>query len=304
MFSLSFLQLAAALIISEKVLWSLIPLSFVAQSRATYAPLVFGLLFIISVWTYKKGDKNHKQWLLLSAGFLVFMILYFIAPGNYVRLGSPSYEFDQWHYEYWKGLKNLFISYNLAKVDTIALSLLVIVPAVLDSGAKLRPDKKWVYAVPVLLYGIFGVGHELLFVTLTGYCEWTRVLSLHVFLFYCMVLIYGFWLLSGVAIKVGKFNILTGTVASFALVMSLYDGYPNKVEKAEIFADEYDHRLEEILAFSGGEGDTLVVKPIAYSGILYFADLPTEADHWHNHDFKQAYNLKFEVVTSPVQHLP
>jgi len=210
MFSLSFLQLAAALILSDRVLWALIPLSFVAQSRATYAPLVFGLLFIISVWTCKRGDKKCKQWALLSVGFLIFMALYFIAPGNYVRLGSPSYEFDQWLYEYWKGVRNLFVTYNLSKVDTILLSLLVIIPAVLDREAGLQPIKKWVYAIPLILYGIFGIGHELLFVTLTGYCEWTRVLSLHVFLFYSMVLIYGFWFLPKLVVKAGRFKVASG----------------------------------------------------------------------------------------------
>jgi hypothetical protein len=93
-------------------------------------------------------------------------------------------------------------------------------------------------------------------------------------------------------------------LASVALIVSLYEDFSQKVQKAEIFANQYDDRLTEILDFKGTEGDTLIVEPIIYSGILYFADLPAEADHWHNHDFKHAHNLKFEVITSSTHNLP
>lgn len=292
---LIFAQLGLAALINQRIVLAALPFAFVMQSRATYAVLIFGLLFLVSV--YNMWNKNRRlEWAVFISVCLCFLLIYLLAPGNYVRMtehgNSTAFLLSQFKV----GLHNLFFSYNVAKLDRVGLSLLGLLAYLSSRGIFSKPRQAWHWTVPLFLYVSFALAHAALFVFITGYHEWTRVLSMHAFLFLVMCLVYWLWAEPRLTrpISVGKAYI--GYASCLALVIYLFSGFGRERNEAQLFREQYDQRLERILSHKGIQNDTLYVKPIHYKGKLYFEDFSHDPDHWINKDFRKAYGLPFKIA--------
>ena len=123
-------MLGVAAIFRDKLLLAVVPMAFVMQSRATYAVLIFGFIVLVTAINWWAKTENKKQWLVLSVFLFLFLAIYFIAPGNYVRLtehgNSSSFLVSQFQI----GLQNLFVSYNIAKMDRVLLGWVAVLPLI------------------------------------------------------------------------------------------------------------------------------------------------------------------------------
>lgn len=292
---LIFLQLGTAALLKNKFWWAIAALAFVMQSRATYAVLGFGFIVLLTMLFWWKKAENRKQWLLLSAFLLLFLALYLIAPGNYVRLKEHGNAFPFLITQFKIGLQNLFVSYNIAKMDRVLLALLAVLPWVGFQGNIPRPKQVWQWGTPAVLYVGFAIAHEALFVYITGWREWTRVLSLHSFLFLSMVVVYGFWVFSFVSVSWKKYMQAASLIGVVGLFFHLFIGFGNELQMGKEFKTSYDARMISILEHKS-IGDTLYIEPINYNGILYFEDFSEDPNHWINKDFAKAYKLDFKVA--------
>jgi len=292
---LIFLQLGIAALLANRFWLAIAALAFVMQSRATYAVLIFGFIVLLTIFNWWQKAENRKQWLLLSAFLFLFLALYLIAPGNYVRLKEHGNSLPFLVTQFKIGLQNLFVSYNIAKMDRVLLGLLAVLPWVGFQQKIVRPKQLWQWAIPAVLYVGFAIAHEALFVYVTGWREWTRVLSLHSFLFLSMMFIYGFWVFSFVPVSWKKSLQLASFIGIGGLLFQLFNGFSHQLEMGKELKTNYDSRMVSILDHQGIE-DTLYIRPMDYTGILYFNDFSEDPDHWINYDFRKAYNLDFKVA--------
>lgn len=290
-----FMMLGMAAIIRGNLLLAILPMAVVMQSRATYAALTFGFLFLLFLIMWFRKEQGRSKWLTLTAFSLLFLILYLIAPGNYVRLTEHGNSTPFLTTQFQVGLRNLFVSFNIAKMDRVVLGLAAVLPIVGASITIPRPKHNWMLAIPAFVYLFFVLVHEALFVFITGYHEWERVLSLHSFLFLSITWIYAFWAFGlvpeGLRTKLRPFAL----IGMFGLVFNLFHGFQNELKMAQELKEKYDVRLEAILHHDVA-GDTLYVNPMNYEGILYFNGFSTDPDHWVNKDFAKAYGLDHKVA--------
>lgn len=294
---LIFIQLGVAALIQNRILLAVIPFAFVMQSRATYAVLIFGLLFLISAYQIIKKNRI-KDWSIFIAATLGFLIIYLAAPGNYTRLTEHGNSVSFMISQFKTGLINQFVSYNAAKLDRVVLGLIAMFGLVGNVEFTKEKLPKTALLIPFSLYLLFVISHKLLFVLITGYCEWTRVLSLHSFLFLTMSVAYGFWAFGLIPKSLYKWSLVTTALAVLALFVRVGIGLPSEILAASQFTEQYDQRMKLITSYTG-EGDTLFVQPIDYSGRLYFEDFSEDPDNWINKDFRKAYNLPFKVAVKP-----
>ena len=294
LYPLIFLMLGFAAVLRKRFWWAIAALAFVMQSRATYAVLIFGFVVLLTMFYWWKKEENRKQWVLLSAFLFLFLALYLIAPGNYVRTEEQGGNFSVVQFK--MGLRNLFISFNIAKIDRVLLGLLAVLPWAGFRQKKPKPKQLWQWAIPFVLYVGFAIVHETLFVSITGCREWERVLSLHSFLFLSMMFVYGFWIFSFVPASWKKTIQFASVIGIVGLLFKLYTGFGYQLEMGKELKINYDARMVSITNYEG-IGDTLYVKPLVYKGILYFEDFSENPDWWINYDFQKANELNFKVAT-------
>ncbi len=292
---LIFLQLGTASLLRGKFWWSIAAFAFVMQSRATYAVVVFGFIVLLSIFNWWQKEENRKQWVLLSAFLLLFLVLYLIAPGNYVRLKEHGNAVPFLITQFKIGIKNLFVSYNIAKLNSVFLGCLAVFPWVVYQQGPSISRQLWQWAIPAILYAGFAIVHETLFVYITGYREWTRVLSLHSFLFLSTMFIYGFWSFSYVPVSWKKKLQYASIIGIGGLLFQFFNDFGHQLEIGKELKTKYDARMAYILDYRG-VADTLYVQPMNYEGILYFEDFSEDPDNWINKDFVKAYNLDFKVA--------
>ena len=296
---LIFLQLGTAALLVNRFWLAIIPFAFVMQSRATYAVLIFGFLWLLAIFNWWKKSENRRQWMFLLIFLLVFLAIYLVAPGNYVRVVEQgidtSISFTFLLTQFRIGLQNLLVSYNIAKMDRVLLGLMAVLPIVGLSASVPRPKEAWFWLIPVVLYLGFAIAHETLFVYITGYREWTRVLSLHSFLFLSTMFIYGFWSFSYVPVSWKKNLQYASIIAIGGLLFQFFNDFGHQLEIGKELKTKYDARMAYILDYRG-VADTFYVQPMNYEGILYFEDFSEDPDNWINKDFVKAYNLDFKVA--------
>jgi hypothetical protein len=299
---LIFLQLGTAALLRNKFWWATAALAFVMQSRATYAVLIFGFIVLLTIFNWWKRAENRKQWLLLSIFLFSFLLLYLIAPGNYIRLNDSHHpSLIRFIAQFKNGLHNLFVSFNIAKMDRVLFALLAVLPWVGLCKRVPRPQQLWQWTVPSILYLGFAIAHEILFVYIAGTHEWHRVLSLHSFLFLVMTFVYGFWFYGLVPIEWRMKARFVSVIGVIGILYQLFNGFGAQLEMGREFKANYDSRMASILEFDG-VSDTLYVQPLNYTGFLYFEDFSEDPDHWINYDFCKAYNLDFKIALQPQNH--
>ncbi|MCF8275490.1 MAG: hypothetical protein K9J17_02055 [Flavobacteriales bacterium] len=289
------LQLGAAAIMRDKLLLSVVPFAVVMQSKVTYAVLVFGFLVLLTALTWILNSDNRKRALFCLTALFLFLAAYIVAPGNYVRLTDHGKSNEELLWQFIIGLYNLFISFNLAKLDRVILGLLIGIPILGTKTKLLRPSKFWYWLVPVFLYLGFSVMHEVLFVSITGCREWTRVLSLHSYLFLVMVFVYGVWLF-GLIPEKWQLKIWPASVIGVVgMCLHLFNGHHVQLQMGEELKSNYDSRMATIMKHEE-IGDTLYVEPMNYEGVLYFQDFSEDPGNWINKDFTKAHEIDFEIA--------
>ncbi len=298
LFPIIFLQLGLASLIRGHILRAAIPLAFVVQSRVTYSIIIFGAIALLAAFNWIRDNPKKREWAVLTALLLIFLVIYLIAPGNYARMSEVEYDFSHLMYQFNKGTRNVLISFNIAKLDRVVLVVLAFFPLKAGNYKKSALMKNWLWLIPGILYLLFVLIHELTFVYITGYHEWERVLSLHSFLFLVMCVAYGSWFGALLQAKAPNVGVPLGYIGVIGLITYLFSGFGNEYRKAKDLRKEYDDRMETILAFQGGKDDTLVIDQIPYDGVLYFEDFSEDPDNWINKEFRKAYNLDFKVAVS------
>jgi hypothetical protein len=287
--------LASALILRGRLYLASIPVAFLMHSRITYGALILGALILFTASQYLRKSVDRKGWLIISLVAFFSLLVYVVAPGNYVRLSEHGNTLPFMISQFKVGISNLLFSYNLAKIDRVVILLLTIAPILLRSHSIVKKRLNWHLFIPAAAYLGFVVSHGVLFVVLTGYCEWTRVLSFHSFLFLMCCLFYGFILYGLIPSALRKRGWPLSFFGIIGLLLYLQSGYKSEVLAGQELQYEYSERMKEIKSHLG-EGDTLMIKKINYSGVLYFEDFSEDPDHWINKDFAKAYDLKFKIA--------
>lgn len=298
---LIFLQIAVGLLFRKKFMWSILPLAYMMQSRATYAILLYGFFSCVTIYGWIVKADWRKRITAANVLLLACLLIYLVAPGNEKRINTEVFDFPHYLYEYRKEIRNLFISFNLAKSDRLILGLLAFVPLLPASGWSRKLSDKWILLLPGSAYLIFVFSHALLFVYATGYGAWSRVFSLHSFLFmmtgmfYCYV-IFDYWVRP--CRKLHRLARIFSGVATVLLVIKLYVPIKEELRCGRVFCEAYDYRHGIITSFEGSNNDTLYVGPLPESGVLYFSDFSEDASNWINRDFRRAYKIPFQIRLS------
>lgn len=287
-----------AFIINGRHGMAMIPLAFLMHSRITYALVVLaGIFFYVAIqWFKQKGAP--RPWIILSLVGLIFLLIYLAAPGNYVRFSEHGKTFSFMLSQVKLGIRNLILSYNIAKIDRVLAFLVAALPVTAWFGRSrsVLPGTNWQWSVPIMLYFMFVIMHGILFVFVTGYAEWKRVLSFHSFLFLTMVSIYGYWAFGLLSVKFKRGVWPFSFLGSALIVLLIYSGFWKEKNQARELTEEYHSRLALIRRSELGDQDTLYVQPIKYKGVLYFEDFSSDPDNWINKDFVKAYDLNFKVA--------
>lgn len=291
-----FLQLGIAAVIEGRFFLAIVPLAFVMQSRATYALLIFAALVFGVFISVLQRTNDRGKWLWMTLTLFLFLVAYLIAPGNYVRMTEHGKSISFMFSQFKMGLLNLLVSYNVAKIDRVLFGLMAGLPALL-LGAKIPiPKNRWLLLVPLVGYIGFVVAHEALFVYVTGYQEWTRVLSLHSFLFLVMAWLYIGWAGFTLPHYVRELLWPASVLGLIGIMWFLYGDFGSEFNEARKLKVQNQERLAEVMSHQE-KRDTLYVQEIDYRGVLYFEDLSEDPEYWINQDFTKAYRLEFKVAT-------
>jgi hypothetical protein len=298
---LVFLQIAVGLLFRKKFMWSIFPLAYIMQSRATYAILLYGFISCITIYAWAVKTDWRKRITMANVLLLACLLIYLLAPGNERRVNTEIFDFTHYLHEYRREIRNILISFNLAKSDRLILGLMAFVPLLPTSGWSRKLSNKWVLLLPGFAYLIFVFSHALLFVYATGYGAWSRVFSLHSFLFmmtgmfYCY-LVFDYWVRP--RRKLRRMAKTFSGVATVLLILKLYAPIEEELRHGRAFCEAYDHRHDMITSYDGSASDTLYVRPLPESGVLYFTDFSEEATNWINRDFRRIYEIPFQIKLS------
>ena len=292
------LMLAFGLLLRKKFMLALLPLAYIMQSRATYAVLFLGLFTLITAisWIYKSSWR--KSITLANVFLLLCFLVYLLAPGNANRMSPEGFDFAHYLHEYKREVKNVLLSFNIAKLDRILIGVLAIIPMLPNAKVLDRlPNKLWI-ATPALAYLGFVLIHAAIFVYATGYGAWHRVISMHTLLFFIVCLFYAYttyhWLLNNqLKQKIERFTV---PLAAILLMFKMYQPISNQLKSGKAFAEAYDARSEVIFSFSGGVSDTLYVNALPKPGVLHYWELSEDVGNWINDDFRVRYDIPFQVA--------
>ncbi len=287
-----FVLLSATFILRDQVYAALLPLAFLMQSRATYAVLFFAAVLLYFAYDYTINRARAKRNLSLSLVLLCLLLIYVFAPGNSARLPQVHFSSSFLMGQFFRELKNVFVSFNFAKLDRVAMGLLVMIPLLPKTPYSM--NKRWVI-IPGLLYLLFVLAHAGLFVLATGYAAWTRVLSMHSFLFLALCIFYAHFLYYRTNFA-PRINLILSLFAFLILTANLYRKLPENLKKAETFSAAYDRQWERIFAYKGGETDTLILNIMPDPGVPCYFPFGEEPSYWINADFCKAYHLDFKIA--------
>ena len=287
-----FVLLAATLLVRNQLLLAFIPMAFIMQSRATYAVLFYGAITLLFAYRYYTTRQGGSKYLLINIGLLILLLAYMFAPGNSNRLPEDQFGIFFLLNQFKRDLITVFISFNLAKLDRVAIGLLAIVPFLPKINVRIARN---LLVLPALLYGLFVIGHAALFVVATGYSAWTRVYSMHTFLFLAALIFYGHYFFGGFR-PYGAFRKAAGPVGISLLFIALFWNFRTDLGKAQEFSRAYDAEWKSIFAYKGSGSDTLYLKPLPDPEVLCYFEFDENPGHWINSDFKEAYGLEFHVA--------
>jgi len=295
---LLFLQVAIGLLLRGKFYHAILPLAYIMESRATYAVLFFGLITLITIWAWVKNLEWKKRALLMEAILLVSLLIYILAPGNSKRVSQGGFDMEHYLYEYFKEIRNLFLSFNLAKTDRLLMGLMMLVPLLPNLNSQRFQTIKKGIALPGLAYVSFVFAHGVVFVLATGYAAWFRVYSMHTFLFIICALFYAY-LGYQFFVKERLHARIISTIPIIGFVLmcfSLYKNFPDYITKGKAYSEAYDVRCDKIFSYQGLESDTLRIAKMPDSGVLYYWEFSENPKHWINKDFRTRYDIPFYVA--------
>jgi hypothetical protein len=297
---LLFLQLAIGLLFRGKIYLAILPLAYMMESRATYAVLLFGFITLITIWAWINNLDWKKKALIMDGVLLVFLMIYIFAPGNSKRISQGGFDMEHYIHQYIMEIRNLFLSFNLAKSDRLLMGLMLLVPlAPTLSTEQFQSIKKWIF-LPGLAYIAFALAHGVLFVLATGYAAWFRVYAMHTFLFILCALFYGhlaYQMLLDKRLGIwGKW--LLPLIGFVLLTASLYRHFPEYLVKGKAYSEAYDARNEKIFSYEGIGSDTLRIESLPDAGVLYYWEFSEDPNHWINKDFRTRYETEFHVALS------
>jgi len=293
-----FLQIALGLLFRKKFVWAILPLAYLMQSRATYAILLYGLISCVTIYAWVAKTDWRKGITGANMILLACLLIYLFAPGNARRVSTEVFDLSHYLYEYRREIKNVLLSFNLAKMDRMMLGLLAFIPLLPIVDTTRLKASKWLLLIPGIAYLMFVFAHGVLFVYATGYAAWNRVFSVHSFLFFSVVAFYCYMLLGWLRSrwKIEKALPVVSGVATALLVLKLYTPLTGQLKAGKAFSEAYDQRHTVIMSFNGTEADTLFVKPLPQPGVLHFRDLSEDAGYWVNDDFRMRYDIPFQIA--------
>jgi hypothetical protein len=284
--------LAASFMLQKKWAWAMVPLALLMHSRATYAVLFYGAVTLIMALLYHRYKERGWRFATMNLILLVVLLIYVFAPGNTNRLSEESVSTGFMLNQFKRDLTNIFVSFNLAKTDRLALGLLALVP--LLPILQIRPrGAQWL--LPGLLYVAFVLAHSVVFVAATGYAAWTRVLSMHSLLFLVTATFYAYFLYSGLKNSPRR-NLLLATTATALLIAYFFKDFPSDLQKGRTFSTAYDRQWDRIFSYQGTASDTLFLEPLPDSGPLCYFQFSEDPAYWINSDFREAYGIEFEIA--------
>lgn len=296
------LMLTLGFLFRKKFVLALLPLAYIMQSRATYAVLFLGLVSLITAYSF----ITKKEWSTNAIFANIFLLgcfcVYLFAPGNANRMSSNDFDFAHYLYEYKKEIKNVIVSYNIAKLDRVVLGVLAIIPLLPVKTTPFKKNKVWWFTLPMLAYVGFILVHGLVFVYATGYGAWPRVFSMHSLLFFILCCFYGFLMFTEFVPRRVKQRIINVVPAlAVGLVMFFtYKPFVSQLQQGKKFSEAYDARTERINSYEpNNASDTLFLKPLPDSGVLHFWDLSEDPSFWINDDFRMRYQIEYEIALRP-----
>lgn len=293
--------LLVGLLLRKRFALSTLPLLYLMQSRATYAVMFLGLYSMITIYFWVAKHSWRKQVtvgnIILLAGFCVYLF----APGNTTRMTTADFDIAHYLHEYKREIRNVFISFNLAKIDRVLIAVVAIVPFLPKTEAIRNKLNTARVLLPAAAYVGFVLIHAVIFVGATGYGAWNRVVSMHSLLFFIVCLYYSYLFYNSV-VRQEKHAWLSHYGAPFCVLLlglKLYSPIFKQLEVGSRFASAYEERSAVVFSFQGSNKDTLFVTPLPSAGLLHYRELSKDAGYWINDDYRMRYDLRFQIALKP-----
>lgn len=284
--------LSAAFLLRKKWAWAMVPLALLMHSRATYAVLFYGAVTLLMGYFAVQDKKQRWRYMTMNLFLLAVLCIYVFAPGNANRMSEEAVSTGFMLNQFKRDLTNVFVSFNLAKADRLALGMLAFIP--LLPKLQMRLGRRQLL-IPALLYVAFVLAHSVVFVVATGYAAWTRVLSMHSLLFLVTACFYSYVFYSMLKDSPRR-NALMATAAGVLLGAYLFKDFPADLQKVQNYSAAYDRQWDRIFSYTGSSSDTLFLEPLPDSGPLCYFQFSEDPSYWINSDFRKAYGIEFEIA--------
>lgn len=277
---------------------SMVPMAFFAFSRITYSATVFGIALIIGAFVWFKKGTISKEYIRIAAVYLLVLIIYVVAPGNWVRRANESAIESAA-----LGIAD-FIPQIKAFLTSVVYPLRMALLGMATSlalsayGLTLSLNRVWFY-LPILGYTFFVITHAFLFLFATGQYGYPRVYAFHAYLLNIIIVFYSLWFadrLRGSSWFKKQPFMLGGASIAFGILFMcrLFVGFPDKLRRVSQFSTEYDNRYEMLVNSQAYTLDTVWVDRVSHPGVLYYHEF-MEPGYYTNMTFEMAHELPFKV---------
>jgi hypothetical protein len=285
-----FLIMGLALLIRKKEYLSLFPFMMFMHSRITWV-IIFLCIYFVAIF-FIKVTETRKKHIILFVVLSIVALIYVVGPGNYVRHhGYMAHQHAPLLLVFTHFLTRLYI----IKMSYAMLFLFLLLPYCKDLFKKVTTlNIPFVLPIVVLLFGT-GMQMIVLYFVINDFYLTDRVWSLFTLTAIFVTLYYCSFLFVKFEKHISKIVLFVFFIAAGASNYLYIKTIINEKKRIKVFAEQYDKRLQYILAQKSKHISCLSVEPLPDPGILYYEEFSKDPKSWINTDFKRAFALDFDI---------
>ena len=308
--SLTYALWACGFMLRKKPLLALPFFIFLMQSRINFSALVFGVYFLLFAYNFYINKTANKRVLLSLLLMLLALIIYVVAPGNWMRTATHDESLDNTILTI---AQRVFIKeylFHLPHALIFSSYISLIIPAEIVQKIRLKGLK---IIFPLLAFAGLAIANMLIMkVTTDTYYYANRVWLFNTFAFLltaCYYTIIAFdWLKSMFSNKPIAIMTYFGTFfLSFLISFIFFNLAEKNYPLGKIYGNEFEKMIRNIQKVKGlSKSDTLWVPFLPDPGVLRYHNMtpipkplpknyPYEIGLIHK-NFSKFYNVPFSVL--------
>jgi hypothetical protein len=272
--SLTYALWASGFMLRKKPLLALPFFIFLMQSRINFSALVFGVYFLFFAYNYYINKAVNKRVLYSLLLMLLTLIIYVIAPGNWIRTVTHEQTLDDGIVP---AMKLVFIKeylFHLPHALIFSSFIALILPEGIAQKIRLKGYK---IAFPLLaVVGLAITNMVIMQVTTHTYYYGNRVWLLNTFAFLFAVCYYTIisldWLKTMLNSKTIAIMTYLGTSCLCIVVSFIFFGFgKTNYPLGKTYAKEFENMIHNVQKAKGlGKSDTLWVPFLPNPGVLRY----------------------------------